>query len=210
MNLIMIGAPGAGKGTQAQVLKDIYKIPTISTGAIIRGAIENETKIGKVAKDYIQKGLLLPDETVIEIVKDRLSQDDCKNGFILDGFPRTIIQAQTLDSMGVKIDAVINVNVDDSLIIERLSNRRECPNCAKTYHLINRPSSKGDKCEDCNITLIQRKDDNEETIKSRLEVYHSQTEALIEYYDKKGILLTVDGSKKVDEITKSITDAFSI
>lgn len=210
MNLIMIGAPGAGKGTQAQVLKDIYKIPTISTGAIIRGAIENETKIGKVAKDYIQKGLLLPDETVIEIVKERLSQDDCKNGFILDGFPRTIIQAQTLDSMGVKIDAVINVNVDDSLIIERLSNRRECPNCAKTYHLINRPSSKGDKCEDCNITLIQRKDDNEETIKSRLEVYHSQTEALIEYYDKKGILLTVDGSKKVDEITKSITDALSI
>ena len=201
MKLIMIGAPGAGKGTQAQVLQEIYNIPTISTGAIIRSAIQNETPIGKVAKDYIDKGLLLPDQTVIEIVKDRISMEDCKNGFILDGFPRTIPQAETLDKMGVKIDRVVNVNVDDQIIVDRLSQRRECPKCARTYHLTNKPSKNGDKCEVCGTTLIQRKDDNKETIKSRLDVYHAQTEPLKEYYEKQGKLYIVEGQEEVADTT---------
>lgn len=201
MKLIMLGAPGAGKGTQAQLLSDRLGIPTISTGAIIRGAIKNETPTGKEAKGYIDRGELVPDEVVIGIIKDRLSEDDCKNGFILDGFPRTINQAKALDEMGIEIDKVLDIEVKDELIIERLSGRRECSSCGATYHIINNPSSKGEFCERCSAELVTRKDDNPETIKSRLDVYHEQTEPLIEFYKKKGNLAEIPGGGDVEETT---------
>lgn len=204
MKLIMLGAPGAGKGTQAQILSDRYGIPTISTGAIIRGAIKNETPTGKMAKAYIDKGELVPDEVVIGIIKERLSEPDCQNGFILDGFPRTIPQAEALDSLGVEIDKVIDIEVDDDLIITRLSGRRECSKCGATYHVVNNPSKAGDKCERCDSALTTRADDNPETIKSRLDVYHSQTEPLIEYYKKKGNLAVALGEGSLEATTDAI------
>lgn len=204
MKLIMLGAPGAGKGTQAQILSDRYGIPTISTGAIIRGAIKNETPTGKMAKAYIDKGELVPDEVVIGIIKERLSEPDCQNGFILDGFPRTIPQAEALDSLGVEIDKVLDIEVDDDLIITRLSGRRECSKCGATYHVVNNPSKAGDKCERCSSPLTTRADDNPETIKSRLDVYHSQTEPLMEYYKKKGNLAVAQGEGSLEATTDAI------
>jgi len=198
MKLIMLGAPGAGKGTQAQLLSDKFGIPTISTGAIIRGAIKNETPTGKAAKEYIDRGELVPDDVVIGIIKERLSEDDCKSGFILDGFPRTIAQAEALDAMGIEIDKVLDIEVDDNLIIERLSGRRECSACGSTYHIVNNPSASGENCERCGAPLVTRADDNPETIKSRLDVYHSQTEPLIKYYKNKGNLAEVSGEGDVD------------
>lgn len=207
MKLIMLGAPGAGKGTQAQILSDKYCIPTISTGAIIRGAIKNETPTGKLAKDYIDRGELVPDDVVIGIIKERLSEDDCKDGFILDGFPRTIPQAEALDSLGIEIDRVVDIEVDDDLIVERLSGRRECSKCGATYHIVNNPSQKGDICERCSAPLTRRADDNPETIKSRLAVYHSQTEPLIEFYKSKGNLLVADGNGSLDATNDAIIKA---
>ncbi len=204
MNLIMLGAPGAGKGTQAQILNERYSIPTISTGAIIRGAIKNETPTGKMAKAYIEKGELVPDEVVIGIIKERLSEADCKNGFILDGFPRTIPQAEALEALGVVIDKVIDIEVSDDLIIERLSGRRECSKCGATYHIANNPSKSGDLCEKCGEKLITRADDNPETIKSRLEVYHDQTEPLVNFYKGKGNLVSIKGDMGLSEITDAI------
>ncbi len=204
MKLIMLGAPGAGKGTQAIVLSERYNIPTISTGVIIRAAIKNGTETGLMAKDYIEKGLLVPDNVVIGIIKDRLGEDDCKNGFILDGFPRTIPQAKALDKFGVEIDKVLDIEVPDSHIVERLSGRRECSKCGATYHLVNNPSKKGSLCERCGGELVCRKDDAPETILSRLEVYHSQTEPLIDFYKEKGILFVADGTKGVDATTEEI------
>lgn len=210
MNLIMLGAPGAGKGTQAQILNERYSIPTISTGAIIRSAIKNETPTGKMAKAYIEKGSLVPDEVVIGIIEERLSEPDCKNGFILDGFPRTIPQAEALYELGIKIDKVINIEVSDDVIVKRLSGRRECPKCSATYHIENKPSKMGDKCEKCGEALITRADDNPETIKSRLSVYHSQTEPLVEFYKEKGNLVTVDGEAELSCITEAIASALSL
>lgn len=204
MKLIMLGAPGAGKGTQAQILSDRYNIPTISTGAIIRAAIKNETDTGKLAKGYIDRGELVPDEVVISIIKERLAEDDCQNGYILDGFPRTIPQARALDELGFGVDYVIDIEVDDSLIIDRLSGRRECSACGATYHIKNNPSKKGDACERCGAELVCRADDNPETIKSRLNVYHSQTEPLIAYYKAKGNLVEADGAGSVDEISAQV------
>ncbi|MBO7288519.1 MAG: adenylate kinase [Clostridia bacterium] len=204
MKLIMLGAPGAGKGTQAIILSERYEIPTISTGVIIRAAIKNGTETGKMAKDYIEKGQLVPDSVVIGIIKERLAEDDCKNGFILDGFPRTIPQAQALDEFGIEIDKVLDIEVPDEAIVERLSGRRECSKCGATYHLSNNPSKKGDKCERCEGDLVCRKDDAPETVLSRLEVYHSQTEPLIEFYKNKGILYVADGTKGVEATTKEI------
>lgn len=198
MKLIMLGAPGAGKGTQAQILSDKYGIPTISTGAIIRSAIKNETPTGKEAKGYIDRGELVPDDVVIGIIKERLAEDDCKGGFILDGFPRTIAQAEALDAMGVAIDKVLDIEVRDELIIERLSGRRECSSCGATYHIKNNPSQKGEDCERCGAKLIARADDNPETIKSRLDVYHSQTEPLKRFYKNKGNLAEVSGEGDVE------------
>ncbi len=210
MNLIMLGAPGAGKGTQAQILNERYSIPTISTGAIIRGAIKNETPTGKLAKAYIEKGELVPDEVVIGIIKERLSEPDCKNGFILDGFPRTIPQAEALYELGIEIDKVIDIEVSDDVIVKRLSGRRECPKCSATYHIENKPSKMGGKCEKCGEVLITRADDAPETIKSRLSVYHSQTEPLIEFYKKKGNLISVDGEAELSGITEAIVEALSL
>ena len=204
MNLIMLGAPGAGKGTQAQILNERYSIPTISTGAIIRGAIKNETPTGKMAKAYIEKGELVPDEVVIGIIKERLSEPDCKNGFILDGFPRTIPQAEALEALGVVIDKVIDIEVSDDLIIERLSGRRECSKCGATYHIVNNPSKNGESCDKCGEKLITRADDNPETIKSRLEVYHDQTEPLVNFYKGKGNLVSIKGDMGLSEITEAI------
>ena len=204
MKLIMLGAPGAGKGTQAIILSERYNIPTISTGVIIRAAIKNGTETGKLAKDLIEKGQLVPDSVVIGIIKDRLSEDDCKNGFILDGFPRTIPQAIALDELGIEIDKVLDIEVPDESIVARLSGRRECSKCGATYHIANNPSKKGEICEKCDGNLVCRKDDAPETVLSRLEVYHSQTEPLIDFYKNKGILFVADGTKGVEATTAEI------
>lgn len=204
MKLIMLGAPGAGKGTQAAIICEKYSIPTISTGAIIRAAIRGGTPVGKRAKDYIDKGLLVPDEVVIGIIKERLAEDDCKNGFILDGFPRTTAQADALEKMGISIDYAVSIEVDDSIILDRLGGRRECSGCGATYHIKYNPSKSGDKCEKCGGELITRPDDCEETIMSRLKVYHETTEVLKDYYEKRGKLIKINGDAGVDEITKEI------
>lgn len=204
MKLIMLGAPGAGKGTQAAIICEKYSIPTISTGAIIRAAIRGGTPVGKQAKDFIDKGLLVPDEVVIGIIKERLTEDDCKNGFILDGFPRTTAQADALEKMGIAIDYAVSIEVDDSIILDRLGGRRECSSCGATYHIKYNPSKAGEKCEKCGGELITRPDDCEETIMSRLKVYHETTEVLKDYYEKRGKLIKINGDAGVDEITKEI------
>ncbi len=209
MNLIMLGAPGAGKGTQAAVICEKYNIPTISTGAIIRNAIRNETEIGKIAKGYIDEGNLVPDNVVIGIINERLKESDCKNGFILDGFPRTIAQADELTKMGISINCALSIEVDDSIILERLGGRRECSECGATYHITNNPSKSGDKCEKCGGALITRPDDCEETIKNRLEVYHESTEVLKSYYDNLNKLVKIDGNRSVEEITDDILKALA-
>ena len=204
MKLIMLGAPGAGKGTQAAKICEKYSIPTISTGAIIRNAIRNETEIGKQAKTFIDKGHLVPDEVVIGIIKERLQEDDCKGGFILDGFPRTIAQAEALEEMGILIDKALSIEVPDAVILDRLGGRRECSECGATYHVHFNPSKDGDKCEKCGGVLITRPDDCEETIMSRLKVYHETTEILKEFYEGKGKLVNIDGDRDVEEITKDV------
>lgn len=201
MNIIFLGAPGAGKGTQAAVVSKTLAIPTISTGDMIRAAIKNETEMGLKAKSYTSTGALVPDEVVIGIVKERLNADDCANGFILDGFPRTIPQAEALDEMGVKIDKVIELKVEDEKIVERMSGRRVCPKCGATYHMVTlKPKTEG-VCDKCGEKLIQRVDDAPETVLNRLKVYHSETEPLKDFYDKKGVLAVVEGLGSVDEIT---------
>ncbi len=204
LKLIMLGAPGAGKGTQAAKICDRYNIPTVSTGAIIRNAIRNGTELGKKAKELIDKGLLVPDDVVIAIIDSRLKEDDCKNGYILDGFPRTVAQAEALKQMGVDIDAAISIEVDDSIIIDRLSGRRECSGCGATYHIKYTPSSKGDICEKCGAPLVTRPDDSADTIKQRLKVYHETTEVLKTFYKNEGKLVLIDGDRDVDEITQEI------
>ncbi|WP_058485946.1 adenylate kinase [Defluviitalea phaphyphila] len=214
MRIIMLGAPGAGKGTQALLLSKKFNIPQISTGDIFRMHIKNKTELGKKAKEYMDKGLLVPDDLVVEIVKNRLIEEDCKNGFILDGFPRTIPQAEELDKaleeMGIKLDKAINVNVPDDNIIVRMAGRRVCKKCGASYHIkYNKPSQEG-ICDECGSNLVQRDDDKEETVKKRLNVYHEQTRPLIEYYEKMGILLTVDGVGDVDEINNRIQKALEV
>ena len=201
MNMIFLGAPGAGKGTQAEIVSEKYSLPAISTGAIIREAIKNQTEMGKAAKSYTESGALVPDEVVIGIIKERLAMDDCKNGFILDGFPRTVPQAEALDKMGVKIDLVINIDVPDEKIVERMSGRRVCSKCGASYHTKYNPSNKGDICEKCENELQIRKDDAPEVVLSRLKTYHEQTEPLIEFYSKLGVLETVIGQEEVADTT---------
>ena len=204
MKLIMLGAPGAGKGTQAQRLSEKFDIPTISTGAIIRASIKKGTETGKKAAALIEKGQLAPDEVVIDIIKERLAEDDCKNGFILDGFPRTIPQAEALDKLGIAIDKVVDIDVPDEVIVERLSGRRECGNCGATYHVVHNPVKDGVHCDQCGTELTRRKDDDPETVKSRLVVYHKQTEPLIDYYKNKGILVVAEGKGSVDAIAENV------
>lgn len=207
MNIIMLGAPGAGKGTQAQFISDRYTVPQISTGNIIREALSNGSEIGKEAKSYIESGALVPDSVVIEMVRQRLSQDDTKNGFILDGFPRTVPQAQALEDMGVAIDKVIDIEVADEMILERLTGRRTCGSCGATFHISNNPSSKGNLCDKCGAELTIRKDDKPETIAQRLRVYHEQTEPLKDFYEKHGALHIIDGTLSIEEATAAIMKA---
>ena len=201
MNLILLGAPGAGKGTQAEKICEKLSIPAISTGNMLREAMANGTEMGLKAKSFIDAGKLVPDEVVIGIIDERLKQDDCKNGFILDGFPRTIPQAEALDEMGVRIDKVIDIEVPDEKIASRLSGRRVCLKCGATYHTeFKKPKTEG-ICDACGDTLVQRKDDMPETVLDRLKTYHEQTEPLKGYYEKKGILRVVEGQEEVADTT---------
>lgn len=201
MNLILLGAPGAGKGTQAEVICDKLGVPTISTGNIIREALSKGTEMGIKAKSFIDAGQLVPDEVVIGIIKERLAKDDCKNGFILDGFPRTIPQAEALDAMGVVIDKVIDIEVPDDKIVQRLSGRRVCADCGASYHLEYKKPEKEGICNVCGGKLVQRKDDHPDTVLDRLKVYHKQTEPLKDYYSKAGLLKVVEGQEEVAATT---------
>ncbi len=201
MNIILLGAPGAGKGTQAEKICERLSIPTISTGNIIREALKSGTEMGLKAKSFMDAGQLVPDEVVIGIIKDRLAKDDCKNGFILDGFPRTIPQAEALDTMGVVIDKVIDIEVPDERIIGRMSGRRVCGSCGASYHLdYKKPKTEG-VCDLCAGALVQRKDDHPDTVKARLEVYHNETEPLKEYYAKQNKLAVVEGQEEISDTT---------
>ncbi len=201
MKLMFLGAPGAGKGTQAEIASQKLGIPAISTGAIIREAIKNQTEMGKAAKAYTDAGQLVPDDVVIGIIRERLSEKDCENGFILDGFPRTVPQAEALDAMGVQMDLVISIEVPDSTIVERMSGRRVCGGCGATYHVKYQPSKDGSNCDKCRTALNTRKDDLPEVVKSRLEIYHEQTEPLKAYYEKTGKLREVIGQEEVADTT---------
>ena len=201
MNIIFLGAPGAGKGTQAEKVSVTYGIPTISTGAIIREAIKTGTPMGTAAKQYTEKGALVPDEVVIGIIKERLANDDCAKGFILDGFPRTIPQAKALDEMGVKVDLALSIEVRNEVIVERMGGRRVCDKCGASYHTKYNPSKDGVSCDKDGTTLTLRKDDAPEVVKSRLVVYHDQTEPLKDFYGKKGVLALVEGQEKVEDTT---------
>ena len=201
MKLILLGAPGAGKGTQAEIISERLSVPTISTGNIIRAALKAQTEMGVKAKEFIDKGLLVPDDVVIGIVRDRLKEDDCKNGFILDGFPRTVPQAQALDDMGIEIDKVIDIHVPDEKIVQRLSGRRVCGGCGASYHLLYKKPEKDGVCNLCGAQLVQRTDDREETVLERLKIYHEQTEPLVEYYRKKNKLVVVEGQEEVSDTT---------
>lgn len=207
MKIILLGAPGAGKGTQAEVICNRYNIPAISTGNIIREALKTGTEMGLKAKSYMESGALVPDEVVIGIIKERIVKDDCKDGFILDGFPRTIPQAEALDKMGIIIDKVIDIEVPDEKIINRMSGRRVCEKCGASYHLeYKKPKVEG-ICDACSGTLIQRKDDHPDTVKSRLDVYHSETEPLKDYYEKQGKLTVVEGQEEIEDTTRLLIEA---
>ncbi len=201
MNIIFLGAPGAGKGTQAEIVSERFGLPTVSTGNIIRAALKDGTPMGLKAKSFIEAGQLVPDEVVIGIIRDRLSQDDCAKGFILDGFPRTIPQAEALDEMGVVIDRVIDIEVADEAIARRMSGRRVCKNCGSSYHLdYKKPKAEG-VCDVCGGELIRRKDDAPETVLERLKIYHQETEPLKAYYEKQGKLFIVEGQEDVKDTT---------
>lgn len=206
MNLILMGAPGAGKGTQAEKISAKWSIPAISTGDILRAAIKAGTELGNTAKSFIDDGKLVPDEIVIGIIKEYLTSDAAANGFILDGFPRSIPQAEALDGMGVKIDAVLSIEVADEKIVERMSGRRVCT-CGASYHTLYKPSQKPGICDKCGAELYIRKDDAPETVQNRLATYHSQTEPLKEFYAKKGLLVTVEGQEEVADTTALVFEA---
>ncbi|WP_026496977.1 adenylate kinase [Butyrivibrio sp. WCD3002] len=209
MKIIMLGAPGAGKGTQAKMIAEKYKVPHVSTGDIFRANIKNGTELGKKAKEYMDKGQLVPDELTVEILLDRVAQEDCKNGYVLDGFPRTIPQADVLDKeltkLGDKVDYAINVDVPDENIVRRMSGRRACLKCGATYHIEHIPPKQEGICDVCGSELVQRDDDKPETVQNRLSVYHEQTQPLIDYYNEKGILKSVDGTKDMQEVFSEIT-----
>ena len=210
MKIIMLGAPGAGKGTQAKQIAAKYSIPHISTGDIFRANIKNGTELGKKAKTYMDQGALVPDELTCDLVMDRIQQDDCKNGFVLDGFPRTIPQAEALDKAlaanNETVDYAINVEVPDENIINRMSGRRACVGCGATYHIEFNPTKVEGICDACGEKLILRDDDKPETVKNRLSVYHEQTQPLIDYYSKKGVLAEVDGTQSMENVFNAIVD----
>lgn len=210
MKIIMLGAPGAGKGTQAKKIADKYSVPHISTGDIFRANIKEGTELGRKAKTYMDQGLLVPDELVVELVVDRIKQADCENGFVLDGFPRTIPQAEALDAalknIGEAMDYAIDVDVPDENIINRMSGRRACLDCGATYHLVTIPTKVEGICDVCGSKIVLREDDKPETVQKRLEVYHAQTQPLIDYYQKQGILKTVDGTQLMDAVFNAIVE----
>lgn len=210
MKIIMLGAPGAGKGTQAIMIAEKYGIPHVSTGDIFRANIKNGTELGKEAKKYMDQGLLVPDELTVKILLDRVAKDDCKNGYVLDGFPRTIPQAEVLDralgGMNDAIDVAVNVDVPDESIIRRMSGRRACLSCGATYHIEHVPPKKEGICDHCGQPLVLRDDDKPETVQNRLKVYHEQTQPLIDYYTGKGILRTVDGTQSMNDVFAAIVE----
>lgn len=210
MKIIMLGAPGAGKGTQAERIAEKYQIPHISTGDIFRANIKQGTELGMKAKSYMDQGLLVPDSLTVDLVMDRIGQEDCKNGYILDGFPRTIPQAEclteALKARGEKMDFAIDVHVPDENIITRMSGRRACPGCGSTYHIVYAAPKTEGVCDKCGSALILRDDDKAETVKKRLAVYHEQTQPLIDYYSREKILHTVDGTKELEHVFKDITE----
>ena len=210
MNLILLGAPGAGKGTQAELLVKKLSIPAISTGNMLREAMANGTELGKKAKQYMDEGALVPDELILGIVADRVSQSDCANGFILDGVPRTLAQAEALEAKGIRIDHVVSIEVDDSAIESRMTGRRVCPKCGASYHIVNIPPKKEGVCDVCGGALKQRKDDDPETVRDRLEVYHRETEPLKGFYEARGILKTVEDQSTVDGTTQAILRALGV
>ena len=210
MKIIMLGAPGAGKGTQAKQIADKYSIPHISTGDIFRANLKAGTELGKKAKEYMDQGLLVPDELTCDLVMDRIGQDDCKNGFVLDGFPRTIPQAEALDAalakINEKMDYAIDVDVPDENIVNRMSGRRACLNCGATYHIVSIPTKVEGICDRCGEKVVLRDDDQPETVKKRLNVYHEQTQPLIDYYKKQDILRTVDGTQPMEQVFGAIVE----
>ncbi len=209
MKIIMLGAPGAGKGTQAKKIAAKYQVPHISTGDIFRANIKNGTELGKKAKTYMDQGLLVPDELVVDLVVDRVNQEDCRNGYVLDGFPRTIPQAEALDkalaSLGQKMDYAIDVEVPDENIVTRMGGRRACAGCGATYHLVYAPAKEEGICDTCGKELVLRDDDKPETVQKRLNVYHEQTQPLIDYYTQAGILRKVDGTVDIEDVFREIT-----
>lgn len=208
MKIVMLGAPGAGKGTQAKQIAGKYGLPHISTGDIFRANIKNGTELGKEAKKYMDQGLLVPDELTVRLLLDRVSQEDCKNGYVLDGFPRTIPQANVLDEalekLGDQIDYAIDVDVPDENIVRRMSGRRACFSCGATYHVAYAPPQKEGICDTCGSELVLRDDDKPETVQNRLHVYHEQTQPLIDFYARKGVLRTVDGTQAVEDVFEAI------
>ena len=210
MKITIMGPPGGGKGTQAERISAILNIPHISTGAIIRNAIREKTQLGIVADDYIAKGQLVPDELVIDMVAQRLKEKDCENGYILDGFPRTLPQADAMDSIGIQVDCALNLIVADEVIVKRLGGRRECKSCAAPYHVEFNPPEKDGICDKCGGELIRRDDDVPETIRKRLNVYHEQTEPLREFYSKKKLLVNVTGRDSIEDTTKAVLEALGV
>ncbi len=210
MKLILLGAPGAGKGTQAEVISEKLDIPVIGTGNILRQAIKNSTQMGLEAKKFIDAGALVPDDVIIGIIKERLTQSDCKNGFILDGVPRTVAQAQALEDMGVEIDKVVEISVSDEKIIKRLAGRRVCSSCGSSYHLQYKPSAVADTCDRCSGKLIIRKDDEASTTMERLKTYHEQTEPLVDFYKQRDKLLIIEGQEEVKDTTNLVLKALGV
>ena len=210
MKLILLGAPGAGKGTQAEILSKKLGIPTISTGNILRAAMKNGTPVGLKAKEYVESGRLVPDEVVIGIVKERLAEPDCAKGYILDGMPRTIPQAAALEEAGIKIDCALSIEVDDSVIIERMSGRRTCPDCGASFHVVANPPKTEGKCDNCGAALTIRKDDAPETVRERLATYHAETEPLKAFYAERGLLRTVENQPTIEATTAGIEKALAL
>lgn len=204
MKLILLGAPGAGKGTQAEILSKELQIPTISTGNILRAAIKNGTPTGLKAKSFMDAGRLVPDEVIIGIITERLAEEDCKNGYILDGVPRTIAQAEALEQAGIQFDAVVSIEISDEAIMQRMSGRRVCEDCGASYHLVAVPPKQEGVCDNCGGKLVQRKDDAPETVKARLEVYHKETEPLKGFYESRGVLKPVETASSVEATTRAI------
>ena len=210
MKLILLGAPGAGKGTQADILSQRLNIPTISTGNILRAAVKNGTPVGLKAKEYMDAGKLVPDEVIIGIVAERLAEADCANGYILDGVPRTIAQAEALEAAGIHFDVVLSIEISDEEIIERMGGRRACTSCGATYHVVSAPSKVEGVCDKCGAGLVLRDDDKPETVKNRLAVYHTETEPLKGFYAQRGNLKTVDNQPTIEATTKVVLEALGI